>query len=126
MPKIQINALLGSDFFSGTVAGSIVLKTYTDIPQNIQVKQNVSIIKEMSEPIRETIRLYPFNDAELGDPILRQPNEQSIDFINNAKTQEKSLDDLYTNNNFLSSSIFNEISSGSNQADINVDYNDSY
>ena len=103
---------------------SIVLKTYTDIPQNIQVKQNVSIIKEMSEPIRETIRLYPFNDAELGDPILRQPNEQSIDFINNAKTQEKSLDDLYTNNNFLSSSIFNEILSGSNQADINVDYND--
>ena len=78
----------------------------------------------MSEPIRERIRLYPFNDAELGDPILRQPTEQSIDFINNAKTQEKSLEDLYTNDNFLSSSIFNEILSGSNSVDVNVDYND--
>ena len=103
---------------------SVILKTYNDIPDNIQVKQNVSIVKEMSEPIRERIRLYPFNDAELGDPILRQPTEQSIDFINNAKTQEKSLEDLYTNDNFLSSSIFNEILSGSNSADVNVDYND--
>ena len=103
---------------------SIVFKTYETIPDNIQVKQNVSIIQEMSEPIRETIRLYPFNDAELGDPILRQPNEKSIDFINNAKTQEKSLNDLYTDNNFLSGSLFNEILSGSNQTEINVDYND--
>ena len=103
---------------------SVILKTYNDIPDNIQVKQNVSIVKEMSEPIRERIRLYPFNDAELGDPILRQPTEQSIDFINNAKTQEKSLEDLYTNDNFLSSSIFNEILSGSNSVDVNVDYND--
>ena len=47
----------------------------------IQVKQNVHIVQEMSEPIRETIRLYPFEDAELGDPILRQPTEQSIDYI---------------------------------------------
>ena len=59
----------------------------------------------MSEPIRETIRLYPFEDAELGDPILRQPTEQSIDYINNSKTGQKSLEDIYTNNNFLSSSL---------------------
>ena len=32
---------------------------------NIQVKQNVHIVQEMSEPIRETIRLYPFEDLEL-------------------------------------------------------------
>ena len=67
---------------------SVVLKTYSPIPDNIQIKQNVSIVKEISEPIRETIRLHPFNEAELGDPILRQPNDQSIDYINNARTQE--------------------------------------
>ena len=103
---------------------SVILKTYNEIPDNVQIKQNVSIVREMIEPVRERIRLYPFNDAELGDPILRQPSDQSIDYINNARTQEKSLEDLYTTDNFLSGSLFNEILSGSNQADINVDYND--
>ena len=103
---------------------SVVLKTYDEVPNNVQVKQNVHIVQEMSEPIRETIRLYPFEDAELGDPILRQPTEQSIDYINNSKTGQKSLEDIYTNNNFLSSSLFNELQSGSNSVKINVDYNE--
>ena len=103
---------------------SVVLKTYNEVPDNIQVKQNVHIVQEMSEPIRETIRLYPFEDAELGDPILRQPTEQSIDYINNSKTGQRSLEDIYTDNNFLSSSLFNELQSGSKSAEINVDYND--
>ena len=77
----------------------------------------------MSEPIRDTIRLYPFEDAELGDPILRQPTEQSIDYIINSKTGQKSLEDIYTNNKFLSSSLFNELQSGS-KSEINVDYNE--
>ena len=103
---------------------SVVLKTYNEVPDNIQVKQNVHIVQEMSEPIRETIRLYPFEDAELGDPILRQPTEQSIDYINNSKTGQRSLEDIYTDNNFLSSSLFNELQSGSKSAEINVDYNE--
>ena len=103
---------------------SVVLKTYNEVPDNIQVKQNVHIVQEMSEPIRETIRLYPFEDAELGDPILRQPTEQSIDYINNSKTGQRSQEDIYTDNNFLSSSLFNELQSGSKSAEINVDYNE--
>ena len=103
---------------------SVVLKTYNEVPDNIQVKQNVHIVQEMSEPIRETIRLYPFEDAELGDPILRQPTEQSIDYINNSKTGQRSQEDIYTDNNFLSSSLFNELQSGSKSVEINVDYNE--
>ena len=103
---------------------SILLKTYDEIPNNVQVKQNVSIVKEMAEPIRETVRLFPFNDAELGQFVLRQPNDSSMDYIDNLRTEQKSLNDLYTDNNFLSSSIFDELLSGSNQANINVDYND--
>ena len=103
---------------------SVVLKTYNEVPDNIQVKQNVHIVQEMSEPIRETIRLYPFEDAELGDPILRQPTEQSIDYINNSKTGQRSQEDIYTDNNFLSGSLFNELQSGSKSVEINVDYNE--
>ena len=103
---------------------SVVLKTYNEVPDNIQVKQNVHIVQEMSEPIRETIRLYPFEDAELGDPILRQPTEQSIDYINNSKTGQRSQEDIYTDNNFLSSSLFNELQSGSKSVEVNVDYNE--
>ena len=103
---------------------SVVLKTYNEVPDNIQVKQNVHIVQEMSEPIRETIRLYPFEDAELGDPILRQPTEQSIDYINNSKTGQRSQEDIYTDNNFLSGSLFNELQSGSKSVEVNVDYNE--
>ena len=71
-----------------------MLKTYDEIPNNVQVKQNVSIVKEMAEPIRETVRLFPFNDAELGQFVLRQPNDSSMDYIDNLRTEQKSLNDL--------------------------------
>ena len=103
---------------------SVILKTYDEIPDNVQTKQNVHIVQEIIEPIRETIRLYPFEDAELGDPILRQPTNQSIDYINNITTTKKSLNDIYTSDNFISSSLVDIIQSGSNSAEINVDYND--
>ena len=102
---------------------SVILKTYNEIPENVQTKQNVHIVQEIIEPIRETIRLYPFDDAELGDPILRQPTNQSIDYINNTTSTQKSLNDIYTNDNFISSSLVDVIQSGSDSAEINVDYN---
>ena len=61
---------------------------------------------------------------DLGDPILRQPTRNSVDYILDSKTEQKSLEDIYTNNKFLSSSLFNELQSGSKSAEINVDYNE--
>jgi len=103
---------------------SVVLKTYEPLVNNITSEDKVSVVKEMAEPIKDTIRLVPFNDADLGDRYLYQPNNKSIDYINNSKTSKQTQDSLLTDNNFLSGSLFNAILSGSNEADINVDYND--
>ena len=103
---------------------SVVLKTYEPLSQNVFTKQKVNVVKEMIEPIKDTIRLVPFNDADLGDRYLYQPNDKSPEYIDNLRTSNKTQEDLLTTDNFLSGSLFNEILSSSNQADINVDYND--
>jgi len=103
---------------------SVVLKTYEPLPEAIFTKDKVNVVKEMIKPVRDTIRLVPFNDADLGDTYLYQPNDKSPQYIDNLRTSNKTQEDLLTSDNYLSGSLFNDIISGSNQADINVDYND--
>ena len=103
---------------------SVVLKTYEPLQQGVFTKDKVNVVKEMIQPVKDTIRLVPFNDADLGDRYLYQPNDKSPEYIDNLRTSNKTQEDLLTSDNYLSSSLFNEILSGSNQADINVDYND--
>jgi len=103
---------------------SVVLKLYEPLSNDIGVKNKVSVVKEMAEPIRETIRLAPFNDADLGDRFLYEADNKSIDYINNLKTRQLSLTDTLTSDNFISSSIRDNILSGSVSAEVNVDYND--
>ena len=103
---------------------SVVLKLYEPLSNDIGVKNKVSVVKEMAEPIRETIRLAPFNDADLGDRFLYEADDKSIDYINNLKTRQLSLTDTLTSDNFISSSIRDNILSGSVSAEVNVDYND--
>ena len=103
---------------------SVVLKTYEPLQRGVFTKDKVNVVKEMIQPVKDTIRLVPFNDADLGDRYLYQPNDKSPDYIDNLRTSNKTQEDLLTSDNYLSGSLFNEIISGSNQADINVDYND--
>ena len=103
---------------------SVVLKLYEPLSNDVGVKNKVSVVKEMAEPIRETIRLAPFNDADLGDRFLYEADDKSIDYINNLRTRRLKLDDVLTTDNFISSSIRDNILSGSVSAEVNVDYND--
>ena len=80
---------------------SVVLKTYEPISQNVFTKQKVNVVKEMIEPIKDTIRLVPFNDADLGDRYLYQPNDKSPEYIDNLRTSNKTQEDLLTSDNFL-------------------------
>ena len=121
--SLIVNAEVDSETFK-LPPYSVVLKTYEPLVNNITTEDKVSVVKEMAEPIRDTIRLVPFNDVDLGDRYLYQPNNKSIDYINNSKTSKQTQDSLLTDSNFLSGSLFNAILSGSNDADINVDYND--
>ena len=103
---------------------SVVLKLYEPLSTNTFVKDKVSVVKEMAEPIRETIRLAPFNDADLGDRFLYEADDTSIDYINNLRTSNKNQNDLFTSENYISSSLFDSVLSGSVSSDVNVDYND--
>ena len=85
---------------------SVVLKLYEPLPTNTFVKDKVNVVKEMAEPIRETIRLAPFNDADLGDRFLYEADDTSIDYINNLRTSNQSQNDLFTSENYISSSLF--------------------
>jgi len=103
---------------------SVVLKLYEPLSNDVGVKNKVSVVKEMAEPIRETIRLAPFNDADLGDRFLYEADEKSVDYINNLRTRQLRLTDTLTSDNFISSSLIDNVLSGSVSAEVNVDYND--
>ena len=103
---------------------SVVLKLYEPLSNDVGVKDKITVVKEMAEPIRETIRLAPFNDADLGTRFLYEADDKSMDYINNLRTAELSQNEIFTNDNFISGSILANVLSGSTTAEVNVDYND--
>ena len=103
---------------------SVVLKLYEPLSNNVGVKDKITVVKEMAEPIRETIRLAPFNDADLGTRFLYEADDKSMDYINNLRTAELTQNEIFTNDNFISGSILANVLSGSVSAEVNVDYND--
>ena len=103
---------------------SVVLKLYEPLSNDVGVKDKITVVKEMAEPIRETIRLAPFNDADLGTRFLYEADNKSMDYINNLRTAELSQNEIFTNDNFISGSLLANVLSGSTTAEVNVDYND--
>ena len=102
---------------------SVVYKLYEPLPDNVQEKDFVTIVREMIPPVEETCTLVPFVEEWISDSVLRPPEPGDVTSpISSRQTGFKNYDGLVTSDANIKESIEDEIISGSFGADINVDY----
>ena len=103
---------------------SINFKTYEPLPPSIQKFSEVTVVKEMIEPLSETVRIVNFTDSPLGDRLLKSPDLSNVDSpLQRRTTQFKNESEILTSDSIISSELKNKIVSAStDSAEINVDY----
>jgi hypothetical protein len=102
---------------------SVVYKLYEPLPDVVQEKDFITIVREMAPPLEEVLTLYPFVEEWVSDTVLRTPEifgNQSA--IGQGRTEFKTYDELVSTDTGLKQGVENEIISGSLSADINVDH----
>ena len=102
---------------------SLVYKLYEPLPESVQEKDYVSVVKEMIPPKEETVTLVPFIEEWVSDVVLRTPEFGNTDSpIGAGQTAFKNYTQLTSADTGLKESIENELISGSFSADINIDH----
>ena len=102
---------------------SVVYKLYEPLPDEIQEKDYLTIVREMIPPVEETFTLVPFIEEWISDSVLRTPEFGStMSPIGSGQTEFKNYGNLVSNDDSMKESIENEVLSGSLSADINVDF----
>ena len=104
---------------------SFILKTYEPLPPQITVKKQFSLQLQFVEKIEKKVILYPFPDIEQCR-VLRIPDWSTVDhFTNDPSGITNSNWNSVLGNNVsgsVSNRLVNELLSGSNSVDLNVDY----
>ena len=103
---------------------SIVFKLYNPLPPGIQKYSECTVVKEMIDPLIDSVRVVEFEDSPIGDRLLRSPSLSDINNpIERRTTQFKNEGDILTSDGIVSGELKNKIVSASRaSAEINVDY----
>ena len=102
---------------------SLVYKLYEPLPEKIQEKDFVTVVREMIPPVEETCTLVPFVEEYISDIVLRTPEfANTTSPIGTGQTEFKNYTQLVTTDSSIKDKLENELLSGSFSADINVDF----
>lgn len=102
---------------------SVVYKLYEPLPDTVQDKDFVTVVREMIPPYEEIAQLVPFVEEFISDTVLRTPEYGGTTSpIGAGKTNFKSYGNLVSNDASMQEKLENEVLSGSTSADINVDF----
>ena len=102
---------------------SVVYKLYEPLPDTVQEKDFVTIVKEMIPPIEETCTLIPFVEEWISDIVLIPPESFDVNSpIGSGQTNFKTYDQLTSTDSSIKEKLENALLSGSLSADINVDH----
>jgi len=104
---------------------SIIYKTYKPIDESVNLKDNAYVVREMIPPIVEKIKLVEFQESDLGDFVLRQPNKDSLESpVQKRPTDFKNYNTLIgSGSTFVENTLRNNLLSGSTSVNLNIDYN---
>ena len=104
---------------------SIIYKTYNPIDESVNLKDNAYVVREMIPPIVEKVKLVEFQESDLGDFVLRQPNKDSLESpVQKRPTDFKNYNTLIgSGSTFVENTLRNNLLSGSTSVNLNIDYN---
>jgi len=105
---------------------SAVYKLYEPLPEDIETKDSVYIVREILPQLTETVELVPYAQEDEDVLILRVPDSSNVDSpVSNRQTELKSYNDLLTDEARLKKEIEDKFVSGSEKpVEINADYAD--
>ena len=103
---------------------SAVFKLYEPLPDDIEERSQLFVVREILPQLTETVELVPYAQEDEGVLVLKTPESTNVDSpITNRSTELKSYNDLVTTNKDLKNQILDKYLTGSQQPiELNADY----
>ena len=103
---------------------STVFKTYQPLPDEIEERDQLFIVREVLPQLTETVELIPYAQEDEEVAVLKTPDSIPKDSpITNRTTEFKNYNQLVTSNKDLKNEILDKFMSGSERpVKLNVDY----
>jgi hypothetical protein len=103
---------------------STVFKLYEPLPDDIEEKDKVHIVREILPQKTEVVELVGYNQEDEDVLVLKVPDSVQVDSpISKRTTELQNYSDLVTTDSKLQNEIVDKFISGSNNpADLNIDY----
>ena len=103
---------------------SVVYKMYEPLPSNFQNFDECIVVKEMANPLIETINVVDFVPEEEPRLVLKTPDLKNVESPIQARSNNfKTTSEILTDDSVISSELRNEFLSQSlDSAEINTDY----
>tara|TARA_Y100000593_G_scaffold1198_1_gene2416 strand:+ start:6474 stop:12662 length:6189 start_codon:yes stop_codon:yes gene_type:complete len=102
---------------------SIVYKMYKPLPPDIRRFDEFVIVKEMMDPVTDSVKIVDFIDTEVGDIVLKTPDINNIEFVSRQATDYKNETEILTDDASISNKLRNEfISQSFESVELNTDY----
>ena len=112
------------DVTSNPYPYSVTYKMYEPLPSDISELSEVTVVKEMANPLIENVEIVDFIDTEVGDVVLRDPDLMNVESPIQVRTTDyKTEDDILSQDAFISNELQNEFLSQSlDSVELNVDF----
>jgi len=103
---------------------SAVFKLYEPLPDDIEERSQLFVVREILPQLTETVELVPYAQEDEGVLVLKTPESVNVDSpITNRATELKSFNDLVTTKKSLKNQILDKYLTGSQQPiELNADY----
>jgi len=103
---------------------SVIYKLYEPLPADYEKFDECIIVKEMANPLEETVNVIDFIPEEEPKLVLKTPDLNNIESpIQRRNTQYKSINEILTSDTKISNELRNEFLSQSlDSVEINTDY----
>ena len=122
--KILITNVKSDREIFNTSPYSAVFKLYEPLPDDIEERSQLFVVREILPQLTETVELVPYAQEDEGVLVLKTPESSNVDSpITNRPTELKSFNDLITTNKDLKNQILDKYLTGSQQpVELNEDY----
>ena len=103
---------------------SAVFKLYEPLPDDIEERSQMFVVREILPQLTETVELVPYAQEDEGVLVLKTPESVNVDSpITNRATELKSFNDLVTTKKSLKNEILDKFLTGSQQpVKLNAEY----
>ena len=122
--KLHLTTNFKRDITSNPFPFSVIYKLYESLPSNIARLDECIVVKEMVDPVVETVEIVDFIDTDPGGIVLKSPDIMNAESpIQRRTTDYKTQTDILSGDALISDSLQNEfLSQSMDSVNLNIDF----